>query len=162
MADYRRGMDWWMDLLTTYTRDLELQAITALSLMYTLKIITEPAKPFPACCVFISRSLATASNSGDSSASRDQVLSVQRIPRNWTLSIINSTIAPSHLSLPCRARLNCQPSTNWIALVVFFITPRRGPHRNTVLLLLRVCSFPLERVYRAVAQKLPFIYSFIA
>jgi hypothetical protein len=31
---------------------------------------TAPAKPFPACCVLTSRSLATASNSGDSSASR--------------------------------------------------------------------------------------------
>jgi hypothetical protein len=32
-----------------------------------------PLSPFPACCVFISRSLATASNSGVSSASRSQV-----------------------------------------------------------------------------------------
>jgi hypothetical protein len=27
-CDYRWGLDWWMDLLTTYTHDLELQAIT--------------------------------------------------------------------------------------------------------------------------------------
>jgi hypothetical protein len=26
-CDYRRGMDWWMDLLATYTHDSELQAI---------------------------------------------------------------------------------------------------------------------------------------
>jgi hypothetical protein len=29
MCDYRRGLDWRMDLLTTYTLDFELQAITA-------------------------------------------------------------------------------------------------------------------------------------
>jgi hypothetical protein len=40
------------------------------------QIITAPAKPFPARYIF-NRSLATASNSGDSSASRAQVLSSQ-------------------------------------------------------------------------------------
>jgi hypothetical protein len=30
------------------------------------------------------------------------------------LSTVNSTIAPSLLSLPCRARLNCQTSTKWV------------------------------------------------
>jgi hypothetical protein len=39
------------------------------------QMTTELAKLFPACCAFISRSLATASNSGYSSASRAQVLS---------------------------------------------------------------------------------------
>jgi hypothetical protein len=34
--DYNRGLDWSMDLLTTYTDDSELQVITALSLIYTL------------------------------------------------------------------------------------------------------------------------------
>jgi hypothetical protein len=34
--DYRRGMDWWMALLTTYTRHLELQVIKALLLISTL------------------------------------------------------------------------------------------------------------------------------
>jgi hypothetical protein len=32
MCDYRRGWDWWMDLLTTYTHHSELQVITALLL----------------------------------------------------------------------------------------------------------------------------------
>jgi hypothetical protein len=31
-----RVLDWWVNLLTTYTRDLELQTITALLLIYTL------------------------------------------------------------------------------------------------------------------------------
>jgi hypothetical protein len=40
----------------------------------TLQITTAPAKPFPASCIFNDRSLATASNSEDFSASRCQVL----------------------------------------------------------------------------------------
>jgi hypothetical protein len=67
--DYRRGLDWCMDLLATYTPASELQAVTAQPLISTVAV-----KPLPACCVFTSRSLTTASNSGDSSASRAQVL----------------------------------------------------------------------------------------
>jgi hypothetical protein len=69
-------MDWWTDLLTTYIHHSELQPITALSLISMLyKSPQQPLSPFPACCVFNSHSLATASNSGDSSASHAQGLS---------------------------------------------------------------------------------------
>jgi hypothetical protein len=60
---------------------------------------TAPAKPFPACCVFTTRSLATASNSGDSSASRAQVLCHSHSYR----SQLNCQSLPS---LPCRTQLN--------------------------------------------------------
>jgi hypothetical protein len=44
---YRRGMNWWMDLLTTYRHDSELQAITAPPPISTIqKITTTPAKHF--------------------------------------------------------------------------------------------------------------------
>jgi hypothetical protein len=46
------------------------------------QITTAPAKPFPACYVFTSRFLATASNSGDSSALRAQILSSQTPVQN--------------------------------------------------------------------------------
>jgi hypothetical protein len=136
-----------MDLLTTYIHNLELQANTVLSLIYTLykslehtpsllsaftshflvtdlnngdssasvvtplsagslhnsQITTAPAKPFPVCCVFASRSLTTASNSGYSSASCAQVLSSQ----------------------PC-----VQNSTELIALIALIITPGHRPHRK--------------------------------
>jgi hypothetical protein len=36
MCDYRRGLDWWIDLLTTYTHDSELQAVTAPPLISTI------------------------------------------------------------------------------------------------------------------------------
>jgi hypothetical protein len=66
MCDYRRGLDLLMDLLTTYS---------ATANHLNSQITTATTKPFPACCVVISRSLKTASNSGDSSASRAQILS---------------------------------------------------------------------------------------
>jgi hypothetical protein len=56
----------------------------AIADLHTLQIPTATAKPFPACCVFTSRSLVTASNSGDYSASRAQVLSLQTPIRNST------------------------------------------------------------------------------
>jgi hypothetical protein len=52
----------------TYTHDSELQAIIALSLIYTL-YKSLPAKSSPACSVFNSRCLVTALDNGDSSAS---------------------------------------------------------------------------------------------
>jgi hypothetical protein len=64
-----------MALLITYTHHTEQQVITALSLISKLnKSLHHPLSLFPACCIFISRSLATVSNSGDSSASLAQVL----------------------------------------------------------------------------------------
>jgi hypothetical protein len=68
MYDYRRGLEWWMDLLTTYTHDLELQALRTLSLIYTLYKSLH-ANCSPACSVFTSRCLVTAPSNGDSSAS---------------------------------------------------------------------------------------------
>jgi hypothetical protein len=75
-----------MDLLTTYTHHSELGAITALLLTSTLYKSQDPLRLSPACCVFISRSLATASNSGDSSASRAQVLPSSRVELNCQLN----------------------------------------------------------------------------
>jgi hypothetical protein len=69
-------------------------------------------------CLY-SRSLATSSNSGDSSASRAWVLLSQP-----PLQKLTRTIAPSLLSLPCRAQLTGCPSS------LLFITPRRGPRRQ--------------------------------
>jgi hypothetical protein len=82
-SDSRR--DSGLDIgLTTYTHDSELQAITAPPLISTIHQSPQhPLSRFPACCVFISRSLAAASASGDSSASRALVLSSQTPVQNW-------------------------------------------------------------------------------
>jgi hypothetical protein len=76
-----------MDLLTTYTHHSELQVITALSLTSPIHILPQhPLSPLPACCVFNGSSLATASNSVDSSVSHSRVVTIRRIYRNWTLN----------------------------------------------------------------------------
>jgi hypothetical protein len=62
MCDYRRGLDWWMDLLTTYTQDSELQAITEPPLISTIHKSPQQPLSLSQPCVLTSRSLATASN----------------------------------------------------------------------------------------------------
>jgi hypothetical protein len=74
-----------LDLLTQlYTPHETTSNYIAIANLHTLQITTEPAKPFLACCVFNSRFIATASNSGNSSAFRAHVVTVRRISRNWT------------------------------------------------------------------------------
>jgi hypothetical protein len=109
---------------------------TATANLHNSQITTASAKLFQAYCLFTGRSLATVSNSVNSSASRAQV----------------------HLSQPPlqSSTLTCQFSTDWIASNIFFITPRHGQHIKhpvlTINLFLRAYSFPRERVYVAVAQ----------
>jgi hypothetical protein len=52
--------------------------------VHNSQITTAPVKPFSACYVFTSHSLTAASNSGDASASRAQVLSSQPPVQNST------------------------------------------------------------------------------
>jgi hypothetical protein len=118
----RRGMDWWVGLLTTCTHVSELQVSTALSLIYTFyKSPQHPLSRFPACCVN-SRFLVT-----DIKQWRFFSFSLSgpsfKTPQNW-LPTINWTIAPSLLSLSCRAQLN------WISPILAFIITLHGPHRK--------------------------------
>jgi hypothetical protein len=59
VCDYRRGMDWILGLLTTYTHHSERHIITALSLIYTLQFACTNTLGFS---VFTSRILATDFN----------------------------------------------------------------------------------------------------
>jgi hypothetical protein len=86
ICDYRWDLEWWLDLLTTYTQDSKLQAITAPPLISTIHKSQHLLTLFTDCCVFISHSLAMADNSGDSSVSRTQVLSSQPPMQNTTLN----------------------------------------------------------------------------
>jgi hypothetical protein len=81
VCDYRRGMDWILDLLTQLGTTSNY---TAIANLHTSQITTVSAKHFPACCVLTSLSLATASNSGDSSSCCAQVLSSQPPVQNST------------------------------------------------------------------------------
>jgi hypothetical protein len=96
-----------MDLLTTLTHDFELQVITALSLISTVHISPQQLLSlFPAWYVFTNRSLATASNSGDFSASHAQVLSSQQPPVQYSVSTDNWLDRPNclQITLPHRWR----------------------------------------------------------
>jgi hypothetical protein len=59
---------------------------SAIANLHTLQFTTAPVKSFKACCVFISRSVATDSNGWNSSASHAQVLSSQPPMQNSTLN----------------------------------------------------------------------------
>jgi hypothetical protein len=126
MWPYRRGFGFknrFTDYL--YTR-LGTAIITAN--LQNSQVTTAPASPFPACWVFTSRFVATASNNGDSSASRAQVLSSQTPVQNWL-------DRPNFLPYKSSGR-----------------TEYKTPF-PTVPLLLRFDSLSWERVQRAVAQK---------
>jgi hypothetical protein len=107
-----------MDLLTTYTHHSELRVITAPSLISTIyKSPQYSLSFFPACCVFTCRFLATAYKSEESSGSRTQALLSQ------------PPVSPLvNCRLPTQPPL--QSSTELVAPVLFFITPRRGPRRK--------------------------------
>jgi hypothetical protein len=135
------SMDWCMALLTTYTHHLELQVITAPSLISTLYSSLKNPLSLSQPAVLTSRSLATAFNIGDCSASHAQVLLSQPLMQN-TFQFLQSqlttanhplTIAPSLLSLCCWAQLNCQHSTDnsrtqLTLLITFWHKPRRKHH----------------------------------
>jgi hypothetical protein len=66
---------WLLDLLTIYIHHAELEVITALSIISTMRRSPQHSLSlFPACCVFTSRFLAPSSLSGDSSVSRTPVV----------------------------------------------------------------------------------------
>jgi hypothetical protein len=125
LSRLQRGMDW----VIGFTDHLHATLWTtsnygASANLRKSQITTAPAKHFPACWVFISLSLTTASISADSSISR---------AAHAELSTVNSTIAPSCLSLHCRTQLNSLSSllsnlSSWPGVLV--IQPRDGPNRK--------------------------------
>jgi hypothetical protein len=86
-----------------YARLGNISNYSATAHLHNSQITTAPAKPLPAFGILTSRSLATASNSGDSSVSRAQVLS---------------------------SKPPVQNSTELITRTVLAINSRHGPHRK--------------------------------
>jgi hypothetical protein len=85
--DYRRGFVWDIGFINQlYTRLGITRNYRATANLHNSQITTATAKYFPARCVFTSRSLITASNSGDSSALRALVLCERRLPSNCLIS----------------------------------------------------------------------------
>jgi hypothetical protein len=142
-----------MALLTTSTHHSKLQVISAVAILHTSPITTPPAKTFSACCVFTSRSLATASNSGDSSASLVQVLSSQIPVQNSTLNRQPTTncqaggyftptflysfhrLSPDNCQLDystISSQLPLQSSTDWLSPFSPWCRPRRQRHASPI------------------------------
>jgi hypothetical protein len=139
--------EWIYCLLIHTTRNYK--HLTTFSLISTIdKSPQHPLNLFPTSCLFINRSLATASNSGDSSASLAQVLLLQppvqnscQLPptTNWvpgwrpfhtSLLVFSSHADFSTNSFLHNLQYRTELSTNWVAPVVFRITPRHGLHRK--------------------------------
>jgi hypothetical protein len=123
LCNYRRSLDWWIDLLTTYTHPSELQVITVLSLITAIYKSPAHAKS----PVFIRHFLPPASNSGNSSASCVQAVLSQPRVQNST----HSTTAPTHLSLPSRDQLNSQPSIELTVSVRVRVTFQLAIYRQS-------------------------------
>jgi hypothetical protein len=87
---------------------------SAIPNLHTLQTTTTTAKSFPALCVFTSRSLETASISGDSSASRAQVLPSEPPVQNSTLNY-----QQNYSAISSQPPLQC--STELVAPILFFL-----------------------------------------
>jgi hypothetical protein len=83
MCDYRIGYWIYWPFTRIHSRLVSASNYSEIAILHNSQFTTAPAKLFSTCCVFTSLSLATASNSGGSSASRAQVHSSQSNVQNW-------------------------------------------------------------------------------
>jgi hypothetical protein len=88
--DSRRGFGFHIGFIDHFSIQLVITLnYSTTANLHNSQTTTAPAKSFPACSVFSSRSQATASNSGDSSASRAQVISERTsLPTRYTLQYV--------------------------------------------------------------------------
>jgi hypothetical protein len=124
----------WCPRIHTTRNYKQLQRIANL---HNSQITTALTKSFPSCCVFTSRSLATAHNSRDSSASCARVLPSPTLVQNC-LPTIPSTEFDRHLLSASLTELNCtQHSPNSVSYllswpVLLVIKHRERPTENTI------------------------------
>jgi hypothetical protein len=105
---------------------------SAIAKIHTLQVIRAHAKSFPSFSVFTRRFLVTVSNNGCSFA-----------------SVLRSSLNGG--SFPTAPFLHIVPyKTDFVAPIVFLITPRHGTRREHRLFSYTY-PFPRECVYRAVA-----------
>jgi hypothetical protein len=133
-GDYRRGFDWWMDLLATHTHDSEIQAISAPPLMTTIHkspqhplslfhpAVSSPAVPWQRLIIVENLQLHELRSSSQPPLRKQ--LSTELCPLHLGTDHIENIVL---LLLP-----SCPLFTEPL--------PRNGrgsDHKNTVLLLLR-------------------------
>jgi hypothetical protein len=137
-----RVLDWILDLLTTYTHDLELQVITVPLLISTIhKSPQHPLNLFQ--CAVSSPAIPW-----------QWLLTVEILQLHMLKSSLNDS---SFLTASFPHRLPYW--TDLVTPVAILIMPQHGPDRNTpfptVPPLLHVDLLLQERVYQAIAQKWP-------
>jgi hypothetical protein len=117
--------------LTVYTRDSELQVITApplISIIHNSQITTAHAKPFPACCVFTVGSLQ--------------------------LHALKSSLNCGSLitaSFPHRLLYR----TAFVAPIFFFVTPWHGPSRKHLFQKYLYCCMRIRCCGNVFTEPLP-------
>jgi hypothetical protein len=104
-------MDWWIGCTCTDHLNTPFGTTCNYSPIYYLH--TLQITRVPACYVYNSRSLTTTCQVEILQIPALTSLLSYEYLATELLSTVNSTIAPSLLSLPCRAQLKCQPSTIW-------------------------------------------------
>jgi hypothetical protein len=129
-------LGWMLDLLTTDTHDSELHAISTFQ-----KSPQHPLKFSNLLCVLTSCSLATVSNSADSSASHAQVLSERRLPNasfSHRLLYRTDSVTPTVLLITLRTdRVENTVSNSTSIVACVFVSagiclPSRCPETNVV------------------------------
>jgi hypothetical protein len=123
-GDYRRGFGMDIGFIDHLHRHVSTSNYSATANLHNSQITTPPAKHFQ------SRSLATASNSGDSSASRAQVPSSQTPIQNWlssnhienTALLLLSTFFSAEMRLPryCVATTEARTTENTVPLLPYY------------------------------------------
>jgi hypothetical protein len=126
---HRRGMDWWMDFLTTYTHHSELRVIKMLSLISTIYNSQQRPLTFFYSLLYVS----------SPALPWKRLLTVEILQLHALKFCLQTSVAELNTQLTT-ARLvaiSHRPpsllftgwiSTDWIALIVFLITTLYGPN----------------------------------
>jgi hypothetical protein len=110
MCDYRRGFGLQIGFTDHFTTRLVTTSnYSSIADLYAFQITIAYSKSFPVCCVFTSRSLVTASNSGNSSAFA--VTSLLACSQLHRLSILFTDSLATDLQLSSQSDGHLTPTT---------------------------------------------------
>jgi hypothetical protein len=121
VCDYRRCMHWWMDLLTTYTDDSEVQVITALLLISTLSLLSLH-ESYPGNGFYTS---ITVTKTHVKSSFHNRTLANNYFIHSWTFnSHLNCIVISSQPPLHSSTEL---PTLNWTQLTTRLVVISHQP-----------------------------------